>query len=312
MEIAKIKVSKAKALEILDYYKAQEIDDPSHPFEFFQCSSAEGIQIHGYRTKNPDLFTITFTGTDNIASMDASIFFDMDKIEISRIDNTTNEDSIDGFEDCGIQIGSDEVGVGDFFGPMIVTAVYFKPADMKLVEELKVKDSKRLTDARMEQIGPILSRRIKHYTVMCSASKVSSYEEKGFSTHWVLAHLHNLTHQRLIEKYGLTDDAVVYIDQFEKEQIYRHYLGESIVSNPLIFKPKGENRWPSVAIASIISRYEFILCWKDMEQKLGMTIPKGAGANVDKAYAALLKTQDRQKVDKYVKTFFRNYKDKLD
>lgn len=35
-----------------------------------------------------------------------------------------------GYEDTGIQIGSDEVGVGDFFGPMIVTAAYFTPSDM--------------------------------------------------------------------------------------------------------------------------------------------------------------------------------------
>lgn len=310
MELAKIKVSRAKALEILDYYKAKEIEDDQHPFEFFLCTSDDGIQIHGYRTKNPDLFTITFVGSDHLPSMDAAVFVPQDKIEVSEFSICSDSTKSDTYEDTGIQIGSDEVGVGDFFGPIIVTAVYFQPSDMWMVEKYGVKDSKKLTDAKMEQIGPILSQNIKHHTVMCSARKVSEYEEKGFSTHWVLAHLHNLAHQRLIEEYGLGDDIAVYIDQFEREEIYRHYVGESMIPNPTIFKPKGEGRWPSVAIASIISRYEFILCWKDMEKRLGVEIPKGAGTNVDKVYASLIKKYGKDDVSKYVKTFFRNYKDK--
>lgn len=177
-----------------------------------------------------------------------------------------------------------------------------------MIDQLHVKDSKKLTDAYMMQIGPELRRSIKHFTVLCSASKVSSYEDTGFSTHWVLAHLHNLAHQKLIEKYKLGDEIVVYVDQFEREELYKKYVGESLIENPIIFKVKGESRWPSVAIASVISRYEFLLYWQQMESKLGITIPKGAGSDVDKVYKRLIESKGKETVDKYVKTFFRNYK----
>lgn len=112
----------------------------------------------------------------------------------------------------------------------------------------------------------------------------------------------------MIEKYKLGDEIVVYVDQFEREELYKKYVGESLIENPIIFKVKGESRWPSVAIASVISRYEFLLYWQQMESKLGITIPKGAGSDVDKVYKRLIESKGKETVDKYVKTFFRNYK----
>ena len=39
-------------------------------------------------------------------------------------------------------VGSDEVGTGDFFGPMTVVAVYVDAKQIPLLKELGVKDSK--------------------------------------------------------------------------------------------------------------------------------------------------------------------------
>lgn len=43
-------------------------------------------------------------------------------------------------------LGSDEVGTGDFFGPMTVVAVYVDAKQIPLLKELGVKDSKNLND----------------------------------------------------------------------------------------------------------------------------------------------------------------------
>ena len=43
-------------------------------------------------------------------------------------------------------IGSDEVGTGDYFGPIVVTASYVSKENIDFLLELKVKDSKNLTD----------------------------------------------------------------------------------------------------------------------------------------------------------------------
>ena len=40
--------------------------------------------------------------------------------------------------------GSDEVGTGDYFGPIVVTASYVTKEDIPYLEELGVKDSKKM------------------------------------------------------------------------------------------------------------------------------------------------------------------------
>lgn len=298
METAKIKVTRAKAEEIADFYSAQVIEDPSRPYDYFQVTSPDGIQIRAYRTGNPDVFTVVFTGGEK-AVLEAQIFeSDREGIEVSGPHS---------FSDVGEQIGSDEVGVGDFFGPMVVTAVYFLPSQLPTFERLGVRDSKKLTDARMEILGRKLCRTFKHVTVSCSARKLSDYVDRGYSNHWVLAKLHDLAQRKLIEKYGIPEDVVCYVDQFEAEYLYRRHAGENMVTNPVIFATKGESRYPAVAVASVIARYEFLKLWDRMEKDLGVTIPKGASHEVLRTYQEISKTLGRSRANRYVKRFFSYY-----
>ena len=54
------------------------------------------------------------------------------------------------------QAGSDEVGTGDYFGPVCVCASYVTKEDIDFLVKLGVRDSKKLTDADMLKIGPQL------------------------------------------------------------------------------------------------------------------------------------------------------------
>lgn len=85
MELTKFKVNKAKALEIMDYYKATEINDTNHPYDLFIHKTKDGIVVKGFKTKNPDVFTITFFGADGKASLEASIFMPNVKVETSSL-----------------------------------------------------------------------------------------------------------------------------------------------------------------------------------------------------------------------------------
>ena len=49
-------------------------------------------------------------------------------------------------------VGSDEVGTGDYFGPIVVTASYLKKEDIEKLEKLGVHDSKKLTDEKILKI----------------------------------------------------------------------------------------------------------------------------------------------------------------
>ncbi len=67
-------------------------------------------------------------------------------------------------------IGCDEVGVGDFFGGLVAVACYVKPSNISYLKELGVKDSKKLTDEKMQEIFPELRLSRHSYKSLSSLS----------------------------------------------------------------------------------------------------------------------------------------------
>ena len=51
------------------------------------------------------------------------------------------------------------MGTGDFFGPIVVTGAYISKEQVSRMEELGVKDSKKLTDEKILEIGPTLIKK---------------------------------------------------------------------------------------------------------------------------------------------------------
>ena len=63
-------------------------------------------------------------------------------------------------------VGSDEVGTGDYYGPIVVTASYVNKDDIPFLTELGVKDSKKLSDEQILKIVPKIIKKIK-YKLLC-------------------------------------------------------------------------------------------------------------------------------------------------
>ena len=72
-------------------------------------------------------------------------------------------------------IGSDEVGTGDYFGPIVVTASYVSKENIKEVMNLGVKDSKKITDDIILKIGPKLIKTIPHSTYILDNQTYNKY-----------------------------------------------------------------------------------------------------------------------------------------
>ncbi|MBR7042237.1 MAG: DUF3378 domain-containing protein, partial [Bacilli bacterium] len=58
--------------------------------------------------------------------------------------------------------GSDEVGTGDYFGPIVVTATYVTKDNIDFLLDLGVKDSKKMTDADILKVVPEVIKRIPY------------------------------------------------------------------------------------------------------------------------------------------------------
>ena len=308
MTYARFKTDLARAETIREFYHAQEIQDEKKPYEYFFVKKNQVI-IHAYKNKK-DIYTIVFQSEDDSAIEEANQF--SNELTITRQENVKQDNLqdayFDSWEDFGKQIGSDEVGVGDFFGPLVVCATYIEPKDIDFLEKYQVNDSKKMKDPYILSIGPVLKRRLKNYVIMLSADKLSRLKEENFNIHKAMAKCHNLAQKGLMEKYQIPEETIVYIDQFAPEEEYKRLVQDDLISNPLYFRTRAESYFPSVAASSVIARSTFLKEWQRMEEDLHTSIPKGASSQVDKVYGRLSKTIEKEKLDRYVKRFFSNYK----
>ena len=202
-------------------------------------------------------------------------------------------------------IGSDEVGTGDFFGPVVVTASYVTKEDIPFLEKLGVKDSKKLTDESIKKIVPQIIKKIPYSSIIITNEKYNQKYSTNMNLNTMKAILHNKVLLNLSSKYSGYDKIV--IDQFTPERTYYKYLNKvPNVQKNITFVTKGEDKCLSVACSSLISRYIFIKEFDKLSKELNITLPKGAGDIVDEVGASIIKKYGIDALNKYAKLNFKN------
>ena len=202
------------------------------------------------------------------------------------------------------QAGSDEVGTGDYFGPVCVCASYVTKDDIDFLVKLGVRDSKQMSDADMLKIGPLLMERIPHSLLIVPPQKYNQVHESN-NLNAIKAKLHNQAYINLAKKIELPSFKI--IDQFTPETSYYRYLkNEPQVIRGIHFETKAEDKYLSVAVGSIISRYGFLKTWEEMEQKYNMALPKGSGDKVDIVAQAFVERYGLERLGEIAKLHFKN------
>ena len=202
------------------------------------------------------------------------------------------------------QAGSDEVGTGDYFGPVCVCASYVTKDDVDFLVKLGVRDSKQMSDADMLKIGPLLMERIPHSLLIVPPQKYNQVHESN-NLNAIKAKLHNQAYINLAKKIELPSFKI--IDQFTPETSYYRYLkNEPQIIRGIHFETKAEDKYLSVAVGSIISRYGFLKTWEEMEQKYNMTLPKGSGDKVDIVAQTFVERYGFDRLGEVAKLHFKN------
>ena len=202
------------------------------------------------------------------------------------------------------QAGSDEVGTGDYFGPVCVCASYVTKDDVDFLVKLGVRDSKQMSDADMLKIGPLLMERIPHSLLIVPPQKYNQVHESN-NLNAIKAKLHNQAYINLAKKIELPSFKI--IDQFTPETSYYRYLkNEPQIIRGIHFETKAEDKYLSVAVGSIISRYGFLKTWEEMEKKYNMTLPKGSGDKVDIVAQAFVERYGFERLGEIAKLHFKN------
>ncbi len=194
-------------------------------------------------------------------------------------------------------IGSDESGVGDYFGPLSVCAVYVDETYIDKLRKLKIQDSKTLDDATVRELAPKLMKIVPYSLLTLPNKKYNALIEKGYNANSLKAYLHCQTQNNVLNR--TKRDVPIIIDQFCVKSTYMKYLKD--FKNPItpdIFMIRAEDAYASVAVASIIARYAYLFKLDKMSEKIGVRLLKGASKKVD--------IQARTLIDKYGTGFLDN------
>ena len=287
-------------------YYSDKLKEKTPPYAVFQAQDADTI-ITLYESGK-----VMFQGVS--ADIDANLWIEMEKkLNNRNIDvngKKKKEDKKD-TKDNNVffnfsTIGSDEVGTGDYFGPIIVTATYVSKDKINFLTDLGVRDSKKITDEKIMKIAPEIIKNIPYVTLILDNEKYNSNYSDELNMNKIKAILHNKALATLLKKDTYSYDKIV-IDQFVYPKKYFEHLqnvSEKVVN--ITFITKAEDKCLSVAAASIISRYTFLLKIKELENELKMEIPKGAGQIVDEAGIKIVNKYGINSLSKIAKLNFKN------
>lgn len=203
-------------------------------------------------------------------------------------------------------IGSDEVGTGDYFGPIVVTACYVSLDNIDFLLELGVKDSKKMSDSDIKRVVPEVIKKIPYHTYVLSNKQYNSIYSSDMNMNKMKAILHNKVLSEFVSKDKYKYDYIV-VDQFENPKSYYNHLKEaSFKVYNITFLTKAEDHCLSVACASIISRYIFLQEMDKISRDVGEVIPKGASDLVDSVGKKLVSKFGKEKLNDIAKINFKN------
>lgn len=203
-------------------------------------------------------------------------------------------------------IGSDEVGTGDLFGPIVVCAAFASEEDIDFLESLNVRDSKSVNDAYIIKNAPLIAKRLTHSLIILNPTKYNKLIDDGYNLNKIKALLHNQAIVSLSDK--IQNQAIpIIIDQFCQPHLYFNYLKDEILVNRDVqFYTKAESVHISVAAAAIIARYAFLYSLQNYGKKLDLKLVKGASKSADDQLSIIIEKFGAETVKKIAKTNFKN------
>ena len=296
------KISNKLRDEMIEYFEFKK-RDKTPPYAVFQADEEDTV-VTLYESNK-----VVFQGIS--ADIDAEMWKQREKMLTGKdVEEKKKEDKKEKVDNTDYyfinSIGSDEVGTGDYFGPIIVTASYVNRNDITFLENLGVRDSKKITDEKIRKIAPEIIKRIPHSTITLSNKEYNSIYSNDINMNKIKAILHNKAIYTLLNK-DKFDYEMIVIDQFENPKSYYNHLKSSkyVVRN-INFTTKAEDKCLSVACSSIISRYLFLNEMNKLANELNIMLPLGAGPIVDETARKIKDKYGFDKLKDIAKLNFKN------
>lgn len=289
-----IKVNDEIKEKMIEYYKDKRRDKVI-PYVVFQAEEEDTV-ITMYESGK-----VMFQGTS--ADVDAAMWGVA--LENTKEKKEEKKKADAKYYNCSA-VGSDEVGTGDYFGPIVVTAAYVKKEDISFLEKLGVGDSKKIDDNKILKIAPEIAKNIKYRSVILSNNEYNEKYTRDTNMNKIKAIMHNRVLYQLVTEEKPTYDYII-VDEFAREARYYEYLQEQpVIQKNITFMTKAEDKNLAVACGSIISRYLFLKEFDKICDSIHIPLPKGAGKDVDSIGEEVVEKYGEDKLKEIAKINFKN------
>lgn len=277
--------------QMIDYYQNYQINPPAYAI---------------FAAKTP-YARITIYASGKIVFQGSNPEQEAQKWQNSTNNNSNTPNNLPtNFNQLAI-IGSDEVGNGSYFGPLVVCAAYVAKEDLLFLKELGVKDSKELTDATMQAIAPKIKAKVPHQILVVNPAKYNAIQPNYNAVHMKTV-LHNRALYLLEQKLNNHQIDGILVDQFTSENNYNNYLQQETKQPQakIYFTTKGEQYHLAVASASIIARTTFLDWFTEIKKTTGLDLPMGASAKVDLVASQIINKYGINYLNQLAKMHFKN------
>ena len=280
--------------KMLEYYK-DKMRDKKIPYVVFQAQEEDTV-ITMYESGK-----VMFQGVS--ADVDAAMWGV--QLENTKEKKEENKKKNSKYHNCS-QVGSDEVGTGDYYGPIVVTACFVDKKDIDQLEKIGVGDSKKIDDSKILKIAPEIAKIVKYRSVILSNKEYNEKYRKDINMNKIKAILHNRVLYQLVHEEDIKYDYII-VDEFAREARYYDYLSDQkLVQRDITFLTKAEDISIAVGCASIISRYIFLKEFDKLSDSIHIPLPKGAGKDVDTIGEEIVEKYGEEKLKEIAKVNFKN------
>ena len=185
-------------------------------------------------------------------------------------------------------IGTDEAGKGDYFGPLVVAAVYVDTACREILSTLGITDGKKLSNRRIQRLAELMHNDYEKHIVIVEKMPTdynalyNDLRKRGQNLNHLLASLHGEAIRTLATRVGAKH---VLVDKFSKNDLITQQLkqqtDDKLHPKIKIIQVTKAERDIAVAAASIIARDAFLKQMEVLSEKYEMRLPRGSYQVVD-------------------------------
>ncbi|WBP84052.1 ribonuclease HIII [Mycoplasmopsis edwardii] len=211
-------------------------------------------------------------------------------------------------------LGIDETGVGDYFTPVISCAAFLPKEMIEWTKEIGVKDSKLLSDQKINEIADLLIHKVPFSVYTLTQSGYNKLVDKKFNANEIKFFIHmqsilnfekkyNFQNKKiLIDQYSTTNSIKKYQDRFSFIEDFLNFYKKE---KEIYLMKKAEQHSQAVACASIIARATLNNYMKKQKEEYDFNFLLGASQKVKDQVSEFEAKFGKETLSKVSKTSFK-------